>query len=210
MKKNGKSAGDIDLGRRNLLQASAAGLFAGISMGFLSGAPSAQAARAGSGVPGSLIVCYSRTGNTRAVARSIHEQVGGDIVELQTVHPYPDEYRATTEQAKKELETGYKPPLKTNIPHLDAYGVIFVGSPCWWGTVAAPVITFLSDYDLSNKTIAPFMTHEGSGLGSTVAHIKRLCPRATVTEGLAVRGGRAGSAQEAVRRWLRGIGLAER
>lgn len=196
-----------DLTRRTLLKATAAGLFAGIAAPLLPLASPAYAA-SGAGASKPLIIYYSLSGNTGAVARQIQELTGGDILELQTVNPYPNEYRATTEQAKQELESGYKPPLKTTIDNLEAYDVVFVGSPCWWGTVATPVITFLSEYDFSGKTIVPFMTHEGSGLGRTVAHIKSLCPGAKVTEGLAVRGGRAHAAGDTVDRWLHEIGMA--
>ncbi len=134
-----------------------------------------------------LVVYYSRSGNTRAVAEAIHAAVGGDIVELQPVTPYPEAYRATTDQAKQELASGYKPPLKHRIEHIEAYDVVFVGSPNWWGTVAGPVRTFLSEYDLAGKRIAPFITHEGSALGRSVADIKAFCPKAVVLDGLAVR-----------------------
>lgn len=196
-----------DLTRRTLLKAAAAGLFAGIAAPLFPVASPVYAA-SGAGATKPLIIYYSLSGNTGAVARQIQELAGGDLLELQTVNPYPDEYRATTEQAKQELESGYKPPLKTKIDHLEAYDVVFVGSPCWWGTVATPVITFLSDYDLSGKTIAPFMTHEGSGLGRSVSHIKTLCPQAAVLDGLAVRGGQAGSCRAEVAAWLQRIGLS--
>lgn len=196
------------LTRRNLLRLSVMGIFAGLSARLFPGAGPAWAATGALSQPGVLVVYYSRSGNTRAVAQAVHQRVGGDLVELLTVDPYPEDYQATTAQAKKELQSGYRPPLQTKIGRMDDYGVIFVGSPCWWGTVATPVITFLSEYDFSGKTIVPFMTHEGSGLGRTVAHIKSLCPGARVTEGLAVRGGRAHDAGARVDRWLHEIGMA--
>ena len=194
---------EIILSRRNILKSAFAGAFVGLASRLLPGTAFAAD-------PGSLkilTVYYSRTGNTRAVAEEIRRQRGGDIVELQTVQPYPEAYRATTEQARRELETGFKPPLKTKIEGFGAYDVVVVGSPCWWGTVATPVITFLSEYDFSGKTIAPFMTHEGSGLGRSVSHIRELCPKATVLDGLAIRGGASGHAQGDVTSWLHRIGL---
>lgn len=96
--------------------------------------------------------------------------------------------------------------MKNRIEHIKAYDVVFVGSPNWWGTVAGPVRTFLSEYDLAGKRIAPFITHEGSALGRSVADIKAFCPKAVVLDGLAVRGSRAASAQGEVAAWLRKIG----
>lgn len=197
--------------RRSLLQAAVVGLLAGIVAPVLPGSGPAFAATgaAAKAFDGKkiLIVYYSRTGNTRAVAQHIQTQIGGDLVELHTVTPYPNAYRATTEQAKKELQTGYKPPLKTRVDNIAAYDVVFVGSPNWWGTIAAPLKTFLSDYDLSGKTVIPFITHEGSALGQSVADVKSLCPKAAVLDGLAVRGSKATSAQDEVVAWLRSPGM---
>ena len=154
-----------------------------------------------------LIVYYSRSGNTRAMAQSIHAMVGGDIVELETVHPYPAEYRPTTEQAKKELEANFYPPLKVSVDDISAYNVVLVGSPSWWGTFASPVRGFLAQHDFSGKKLAPFITHEGSRMGRSVEDLKSLCPGATILEGLAVHGGRVGGAQAETGQWLQRIGL---
>lgn len=198
----------VDVTRRGLLKAAALGLcVGGLSRLLPDSAPAFAATE--SGAPNILIAYYSLSGNTRALASLIQQRTGGDLVELETLNPYPAEYRATTEQAKKELESGYKPPLKTRVDNLAGYDVVLVGSPCWWGTVATPVITFLSDNDFAGKTIAPFMTHGGSGLGRSVAHIRELCPTATVREGLAVRGGSAASAGNEVDAWLRELGLGK-
>jgi len=105
------------------------------------------------------VVYFSRSGNTREIANQIHERVGGDIFEIQPEEPYPSNYDAVVKQAKQELESGYKPKLKAKIENIESYDVIFVGSPIWWGTIPAPVVTFLSEYDLSGKTIVPFCTH---------------------------------------------------
>lgn len=154
-----------------------------------------------------LSVCYSRTGNTLAMAGFIQEALGGDLVRIETVHPYPEEYRATTRQAREELDSGFKPPITTKIFNLASYDVVFVGSPCWWGTIAPPVITFLAENDLAGKTVVPFMTHKGSGLGRTQSHVESLCPKSGVFNGLAVWGDDISSAKNDVIDWLRGIGM---
>lgn len=196
--------------KSGVLKFSAIVMILTMALAYLLGTP-LQATAADNGK--ALIVYYSRTGNTSEIAKMIQARLNCDIMELQTVNPYPEEYRATTEQAKRELEQGYRPPLQNKISNLDDYGVVFVGSPCWWGTVAMPVFTFLDEYDLSGKTICPFMTHEGSGLGRSVEDIKRLCPGSTVMEGLAIRGGSATEATEAmtgrVDAWLNKIGFSQ-
>ena len=153
-----------------------------------------------------LITYYSRSGNTREIANQIHKSVGGDIIELQTVEPYPDDYDAVTKQAKQELNSGYKPALKTKVENIGSYDVIFVGTPNWWGTIAAPVKTFLSEYDLSGKTIVPFITHGGSGLGRSVTDISKLCPKSTLLDGIAVWGRDVKTAQNEVSEWLQNKG----
>ncbi len=191
-KENKKEDTVLRMTRRTWLQG-AAGMLA--TIGLLGWSQGSLAASQGKKV---LVVYYSRTGNTRAVARNIQAQVGGDLVEIQTVHPYPEEYRATTEQAKKELAEGYKPALTTRIENISEYTHIFVGSPNWWSTIAPPVMTLLSSYDLSGKTIMPFITHEGSALGRSVEDITKLCPQAKVQEGLPIRGRNAADSKELV------------
>ena len=154
-----------------------------------------------------LIVFYSHSGNTRALAGLIQQQSGADLVEIVPVTPYPTDYNAVVNQAKQELNSGYRPPLQTTVANLAAYDVILVGSPNWWNTLAPPLHTILAGHDLSGKTIAPFITHEGTDLGRSAAEIARLCPGATVGAGLAVRGGRVKAAQNEVAAWVRELGL---
>lgn len=155
------------------------------------------------------VVYFSHSGNTRVVAEQIAQATGADLFEIVPQTPYPSEYRAVIDQAKKEINADYRPALKNDLPDAAQYDVIFVGSPCWWATVAPPVATFLAAHDLSGKTVIPFMTHEGSRMGRSEADIRRLCPGATVREGLPVRGGSVGSAETAVRDWLQKLGLIE-
>lgn len=184
-------------------KAIAAGVLAGLVVPALFFLPSAHAAAVRAENAKILIVYYSRTGNTGEIARQIQAKIGGDIVEIQTVEPYPDDYRATTRQAQEELNSGYKPPLKTKVENIASYDIIFVGSPNWWGTIATPVMSFLSQHKVSGKTIIPFITHEGSRLGRSSEDIAALCPDSRILEGLAVRGGSAKTAQNEVAAWLR-------
>ncbi|WP_300163860.1 flavodoxin [Solidesulfovibrio sp.] len=196
----------LDSSRRAFLKLAATGFLAGLVAPFLPRLAAAQTAAAKSGKK-ILVVYYSRTGNTREVADRIHQFVGGDLVAMETVNPYPGDYRETTRQAKRELESGYRPPIKTKIPDLASYDMVFLGSPNWWGTIAMPVMTFLSENDLSGKTIAPFMTHGGSALGRSRADIEGLCPKATVLDGLAIPGTSVKTSQQDVAAWLRSMGM---
>jgi flavodoxin len=154
-----------------------------------------------------LVVYFSRSGNTREMAQQIQKIMGGDIFEIQTVTPYPREYDAVTKQAKQELESGFKPPIKAKVDNINEYDVIFVGSPNWWNTIASPVMTFLTEHDLSGKTIVPFITHAGSGLGQSAADIAKLCPKSTVLEGKAIWGRDIKNSQDEVAKWARELKL---
>jgi flavodoxin len=153
-----------------------------------------------------LIAYYSRSGNTRKIARLIHQKVGGTIHEIQPEAPYPDAYHATVDQAKKEIEAGYKPALRSVLDRAESYDTIFVGSPNWWNTIAPPVATFLSETDLSGKTVVPFCTHGGGGLGRVGKDIARLCPESTVLSSLEIYGSGGVGAQARVSAWLSRVG----
>ena len=154
-----------------------------------------------------LVAYFSHSGNTREVARQIAETTGGELFEIVPAKPYPAEYQAVVDQAKREVEAGARPELKTRVGDMSQYDVVFVGSPCWWYTIAPPVATFLASCDFAGKTVVPFMTHEGSRMGRSEADIRKLCPRSTVPDGLPVRGGSARSSKDAVTEWIGGLGL---
>ncbi len=156
-----------------------------------------------------LVVYFSHSGNTREIATQIHECVGGDVFEIVPVDPYPVDYDAVVAQAKGELSSGHRPALKARLDQMDSYGVVFVGYPNWWGTVPPPVRTFLSEHDVSAKTVVPFCTHEGSRLGRSAVDIAKLCPRSTILDGLAIKGGDVQHAQSKVAEWLQGLKLSK-
>jgi len=156
-----------------------------------------------------LVAYFSHSGNTREIANQIHKSASGDIFEIQAVKPYPDDYDAVVEQARQELDSDYKPALKTKIGNIKPFDLVFIGYPVWWGTFPAPVKTFLSEYDFSGKTIAPFCTYEGSSLGRSATDILKLCPKSTLLNGVAIRGSVVKTAQNKVSEWLREIKIAK-
>lgn len=154
-----------------------------------------------------LVLYFSQSGNTEAVANFIHNAVGGDIVKLETETPYPSDYDELLDYAQEEQRENARPVLSTKIDNIDEYDTIFLGYPNWWGDMPMPIYTFLDEYDLSGKTIAPFITHGGSGLSGTPENIKEEEPNATVTEGLAVNGSNSRNSQSTVNNWLAEIGF---
>ena len=135
-----------------------------------------------------LIVYLSRTNNTKAIAEMIHEQVGGDLVALALETPYPEDYNAIVKQVAEENDTGFLPPLKTKV-EMDQYDTIFLGFPTWGMQLPPPMKSFLHQYDLSGKTVIPFNTNAGYGVGSSFATVEKLCPDANLLEGFSIQGG---------------------
>lgn len=170
-----------------------------------------------------LIVYLSRTNNTKAIAEIIHRKVGGTLVALELEAPYPADYRATVQQVVRENETGYLPPLKTKIDRIEQYDFVFLGFPTWGMQLPPPVKSFLHKYNLKGKTVIPFNTNGGYGVGSSFETVKELCPQSTILQGFTMRGGseidghnlvikdaKAEEAQQEVDAWLRSIGLLKR
>jgi len=153
-----------------------------------------------------LIVYYSRSANTQKLAKLIQQKTGGTFCEIQPEKAYPASYNAVVEQAKKEIQAGFRPALKTTVENLETYDTVFIGSPNWCSTIAPPIATFLDNYDLSGKTVVPFCTHGGGGFESIERDIKKLCPGSIVLSGLAVYGG--GNAESQVSAWLKKLGIS--
>ncbi len=149
----------------------------------------------------------STTGTTEVIAGMLHEKVGGDLFRIETVEPYPEDYEATVKQASEERTAGSKPPLRTKVENMDDYDVVYLGHPIWGMNLPAPIVSFLSEYDFSGKTIIPFCTHAGYGPGQTVSAIRNLVPEATVLDGFDIERTKMSTAQEALSAWLRKIGM---
>lgn len=139
---------------------------------------------------GRIAIVYfsqSQVQNTALVAKWIQKHAGGDLVPLETATPYPEPYGKTLKAANAERAAGTHPPLKS-IPALDGYDIVFIGSPIWYDTYAAPLATFFGVNKLAGKTVVPFCTHGGGGPGSFVKDVKKSCPDAKFLDGLVIRG----------------------
>ena len=127
-------------------------------------------------------------GNTEVLAEAIAADLGADLFKIETVEPYPTDYFATTDQAKRELRENARPAIQGPLPNMEGVDAIVLGYPNWWGIMPMAVKTFLDGCDLTGVTIAPLCTNEGSGLGNSVSDLRRTYPAANVVEGLSVRG----------------------
>jgi flavodoxin len=157
--------------------------------------------RKGSNYAGSRIVNLP-VGNTAVIAAKLKTLTGGTLFEIETIKKYPDDYTETTEISKVELKNKARPELKAKVDNMDQYDVIYLGYPNWWSTMPMAVFTFLESYDFAGKTIVPFCTHEGSGMGHSEKDIQTACPHSTVLHGLAIRGSFVAGADEDLKKWL--------
>ncbi len=146
-------------------------------------------------------------GNTEVIAKKLQELTGSAMFQIKTVKFYPDDYTETTKIAQEELSKNARPELIETVNDMDSYDVVYLGYPNWWGTMPMPVFTFLESYDFSGKTIIPYCTHEGSGMGSSERDIKKLCPNAKVLSGLVIRGGDVDQADKELVNWLEKLNM---
>ena len=146
-----------------------------------------------------------KVGNTKIVADYISEFTGADQFEIVT-HKYDGmAYKPLCDLAKEEQQNGELPPFEGSVD-VSKYDVIFIGGPVWWGTYPQVMFTFFKKYDLNGKTIIPFTTHEGSGLGSCVKDVKKVYPKANVEQGFSIYGHDVRTGKERVEKWLKKIG----
>ena len=139
-----------------------------------------------------LVVYFSCTGNTKAVAEKIAELCDADLYEITAAQPYTAEdlnYNNSNCRANREMnDENARPAIGSQPIELSGYDTVFIGYPIWWGTMPRIINTFLDTYDLSGKTVMPFCTSGGSGVSRSVSDIKKVEPKADVQDGLRVNG----------------------
>lgn len=153
-----------------------------------------------------LIAFYSWSGNTRTIAELIGRETGGKLFEIKPVRPYSTDYGAVVEQAKEEMQAGFRSELKA-LPEINSYKIVFQGTPIWWHTMAPPLASFIKSFDLKEKTVVPFHTHGGGGVGEFEKDIAKMCQDSTVTKGFGTYNQGGSDTRAQIGAWLRDIGL---
>ncbi|MDE5875892.1 MAG: hypothetical protein K2H47_00065 [Muribaculaceae bacterium] len=171
------------------------------------GSKSAATAESNNNVPtvvsdSTLVVYYSQTGATKAVAEEIQKQLGCSIAAIEAVKPYDNDYDATIARWRSELEAGTKVEIKPLAVSLDDYNTIFLGFPIWGGTYALPVATFLADNSLEGKRVVTFATFGSGGIDLATADVSKAQPKAEVIKGFGIRNARINKAPGEVMRFL--------
>ena len=151
----------------------------------------------------------TRYGATEYIANLIREEVGGDLYSIEVAEPYSTDFNEVVDKNHTEMSENYLPELIGESPDISQYDTIYIGYPVWATTIPQAVRTFLSQYDLSGKTVIPFCTHNGYGKGRSERDIAEICPASEVPEGVAINSENILSSQETVRQWLDKIGLTK-
>ena len=168
-----------------------------------------------------LVVFYSRAdenyadggtevlevGHTKVMADYIAEALEADTYEIVPQEAYPFSYDECCDQASTELAGDARPELAGDMPDVLGYDTVFLGCPIWWGSEPMVVRTFLDAVDLSGKTVVPFTTHGGSGLGSVPSNLEARIANAAFLDGKAVAGTAVDGARDEVVQWVQGLGL---
>ncbi|GFO85043.1 flavodoxin [Anaerostipes butyraticus] len=157
-----------------------------------------------------LVVYYSATGNTEAVANYIADATGGDLFELEPVEPYTDDdlnyndenSRVSQEYADESLRDVEL--VSATVEGFDEYENIFVGYPIWWQVAAWPVNQFIENNDFTGKTVIPFCTSASSGIGDSGTLLEEMAGSGNWLEGERFR---SSASEEDVVAWVGSLGL---
>lgn len=149
-----------------------------------------------------LVAYFSRSGNTRVVAGLIHRALHTDLFEIRPATPYPEDYLETVEQARQERDNAHERALEAEVSNMPDYGTVFLGFPIWGETTPPIIRAFLSAHDLSDKTLIPFVTHGGYGLGSSQSVLARHAPKARLHPGFVMEADQERRTMNQVNDWL--------
>ena len=155
-----------------------------------------------------LVAYFSATGTTKGVAEHIANGLNADIYEIVPEDPYTDadlNYNDNNSRTTIEMnDPNARPAISGSVENMEQYDIIFVGYPIWWGEAPRIVSTFMESYDFSGKTIVPFCTSGGSGIGSSASNLERLTSGATWLDGRRLNGS---DSQDTVMEWVNSIDL---
>lgn len=155
-----------------------------------------------------LVAYFSATNTTEGVAQTIADSLGADLYEITPEQPYTaadldyhdDKSRSTIEMN----DPNSRPAISGSVENMEQYDIVFIGYPIWWGEAPRILSTFVESYSFYGKTIVPFCTSGGSGVGSSASNLERLTSGATWLSGTRLNGG---ASHSSVVEWINGLGL---
>lgn len=155
-----------------------------------------------------LVAYFSASGTTAKLAENLADAIGADIFAIEPTVPYTKadlNWRDTTSRSSVEMSNpNSRPAISRQRDNMDDYDTVFVGFPIWWYVAPTIINTFLEAYDLSGKTVIPFATSGGSGMGETNAKLKPSCPYSTLLEGKVFKGS---TSKEMLAAWVESLNL---
>jgi flavodoxin len=152
---------------------------------------------------GKTLVAYlTRSGNTRVIAGTLQRALGADLFEIRPTRPYPEDYEQHVAQATRERDSGFEPPLAGKVDTIAAYGTVFLGFPIWGETAPPPIRSFLKAHDLRGKTLRPFITHGGYGVGNSPAVLAAHATGAAIQDPFVMEADQERRTLNQVRNWL--------
>ena len=155
-----------------------------------------------------LVAYFSATGTTKGVAEHIANGLNADIYEIVPEEAYTDadlDYNDNNSRTTIDMiDPDARPAISGSVENMEQYDIIFVGYPIWWGEAPRIVSTFMESYDFSGKTIVPFCTSGGSGIGSSASNLERLTSGATWLDGRRLNGS---DSQDTVMEWVNSLDL---
>lgn len=155
-----------------------------------------------------LVAYFSATGTTEGVAEHIANGLNGDIYEIVPETPYTDadlNYSDNNSRSTIEMnDPNVRPAISGSVEDMEQYDVVFIGYPIWWGEAPRIVSTFMESYDFAGKTIVPFCTSGGSGMGSSATNLEQLTSGAEWLEGQRLNGS---DSQDEVMEWVNSLEL---
>lgn len=155
----------------------------------------------------SIVIDNDRFGTTEYVARMIQEMTGGDVHLIETVTPYTSDFDELRDVNHSEMASNFLPELRESALDISKYDTVFVGYPVWATDVPQAVISFLNQYDFSDKTVIPFCTHDGYGAGSSYQTIAEASKALNTADGIAIEAKDVPKSQDTVTAWLDSIGV---
>ena len=173
-------------------------------------APGGKAVSGGAGTGSTLVVYFSATGNTEAVAGYIAAATGADTFVIEPVQPYSSDDLNWTDENSRVVQEYEDESLRdielasTDVPNWDSYDTVFIGYPIWWGIAAWPVSSFVSANDFGGKTVIPFCTSSSSGLGQSGTLLEQAAGSGTWLEGMRFR---SSVSEGDVTAWIESLGL---
>ena len=155
-----------------------------------------------------LVAYFSATGTTKGVAEHIANGLNADIYEIVPEEPYTDadlDYNDNNSRTTIEMnDPDARPVISGSVENMEQYDTVFIGYPIWWGEAPRIASTFMESYDFSGKTIVPFCTSGGSGIGSSASNLERLTSGATWLDGRRLNGS---DSQDTVMEWVNSLDL---